>query len=96
MWETGERDPLGRSLAKDDEARWNVSSEEEEEDDEEELDEDSAGVDQSAEGTRGKNRGRWVAREVELEDGMRDVGFWIEGREAKVRVENRGRYKLEP
>ncbi len=32
---------------------------------------------------------RWIRREVELEDGTREVGFWIDGREARVRVEPR-------
>lgn len=36
-----------------------------------------------------EKKGRWVRREVELVDGMRAVGFWIEGREARVRVERR-------
>ena len=38
-------------------------------------------------GNGGKHEGRWVRREVELLDGTREVGFWIEGREARVRVE---------
>ncbi len=33
--------------------------------------------------------GKWVRREVELTDSTREVGFWIEDREAKVRVELR-------
>ncbi|KAH0542747.1 hypothetical protein FGG08_002886 [Glutinoglossum americanum] len=36
-----------------------------------------------------KAKGKWMRREVELEDGTREVGFWIEGREATVRVELR-------
>jgi hypothetical protein len=32
-------------------------------------------------------KGRWMRREVELEDGTRQIGFWIDGMEAKVRVE---------
>ncbi|KAI9808676.1 MAG: hypothetical protein M1825_003828 [Sarcosagium campestre] len=31
----------------------------------------------------------WHRRDVELEDGTRNVGFWVEGREAIVRVETR-------
>lgn len=37
----------------------------------------------------GKEQGKWVRREVELLDGTRELGFWIEGREARVRVEYR-------
>ena len=33
--------------------------------------------------------GRWTKREVELRDGTREVGFWIEGSEARIRVELR-------
>jgi hypothetical protein len=36
-----------------------------------------------------REKGKWMRREVELEDGTREVGFWIEGREATVRVELR-------
>ena len=36
-----------------------------------------------------KNKGRFIPREVELVDGTRQVGFWIEEKEAKVRVEVR-------
>ncbi|KAI9768321.1 MAG: hypothetical protein M1840_004929 [Geoglossum simile] len=36
-----------------------------------------------------REKGKWVRREVELEDGTREIGFWIEGREATVRVELR-------
>ena len=32
---------------------------------------------------------KWVQRETELVDGTRSVGFWIEGDEARVRVELR-------
>ncbi|MCJ1401887.1 hypothetical protein MMC11_005104 [Xylographa trunciseda] len=36
-----------------------------------------------------KETGKWVRREVELVDGTREVGHWIEGKEARVRVEYR-------
>lgn len=32
---------------------------------------------------------KWVQREEELVDGTKDVGFWIEGKEARVRVDLR-------
>lgn len=35
------------------------------------------------------NQSEWTRREIELEDSTRDVGFWIDGREAVVRVERR-------
>lgn len=31
----------------------------------------------------------WERREVELIDSTREVGFWVEGKEARVRVELR-------
>ncbi|MCJ1284726.1 hypothetical protein MMC26_004062 [Xylographa opegraphella] len=40
-------------------------------------------------GDEEKEKGKWVRREVELVDGTREVGHWIEGREANVRVEYR-------
>ena len=36
-----------------------------------------------------KDTSKLVQREVELMDGTKDVGFWIEGDEAMVRVELR-------
>jgi hypothetical protein len=36
-----------------------------------------------------RSRGNWVKREVELVDGTRELGFWIDGMDAKVRVEVR-------
>ena len=38
---------------------------------------------------RKKENDRWVRREMELVDGTRAVGFFVEGREARVRVELR-------
>ncbi|KAI9711620.1 MAG: hypothetical protein M1812_007143 [Candelaria pacifica] len=34
-------------------------------------------------------RTNWVKREVELKDGTREIGYWVEAREATVRVELR-------
>ena len=88
IWETGEWDPVAASWATDDEARWSVGSEESEgsEDDGEEEEEEEEGKE---DGTAQK--GKFIRREVELVDGTREVGFWIEEREARVRVEVRGR-----
>lgn len=36
-----------------------------------------------------KQKKEWTRREIELEDSTREVGFWIEVREAVVRVERR-------
>lgn len=36
-----------------------------------------------------RDASKWAQREIELVDGTRDVGFWIDGREATVRVELR-------
>jgi hypothetical protein len=74
IWETDEFDPA----AGEEEGGWSVS---EDESDEEEL------VRRKREGK--DDRRRWVRREVELVDGTREVGFWVEGGEAKVRVELR-------
>ncbi|KAI4269632.1 MAG: hypothetical protein LQ337_007164, partial [Flavoplaca oasis] len=37
----------------------------------------------------GKQRDLWVRREIELVDSTRPVGFWVEGKEARVRIERR-------
>ena len=34
-------------------------------------------------------KGKWIRREAELVDGTRDIGFWVEGAEARVRLELR-------
>lgn len=91
VWETEEWDPVGRKLGVDDEERWSVSSEEEEGEGE--------GVGQGGLVQAGgaevekeameREKGKWVQREVELVDGTRQVGFWIESKSARVRVEVR-------
>ena len=37
----------------------------------------------------GHQQGRWMKREVEIMDGTRQIGFWVEGSEVIVRVERR-------
>jgi len=59
--------------------------EDEEEDSEDE--EGSDAVDAAAESRR--EMGKWMRREVELEDGTRQVGFCVDGMEARVRIELR-------
>lgn len=89
IWETGEWDPVA-----------GYEDEEEEGDTDEEDEEDfnrvekeglaseihkEKGQDLKEKGT--SERGKWMKREVELENGTRQIGFWIDGSEAKVRVE---------
>ena len=52
-------------------------------------DDGDGGQSESPETGRAQQDGRWTQREVELEDGTREIGFWIEGRDASVRVESR-------
>jgi tubulin-specific chaperone E len=89
IWETGEWDPVA-----------GYEDEEEEGDTDGEDEEDVNGVkegttdveirkekgqDSKEKGT--SEKGKWMRREVELENGTRQIGFWIDGSEAKVRVE---------
>ncbi len=66
-------DPVER----EDEEGWSVS---EDEDDEE---------DGRKPQKMGKEKGKWVEREVELVDGTREVGNLVEGKRVRVRVELR-------
>lgn len=80
VWETGEWDPVG---GQEDEG-WSVSEDES----------DSGGEDISnpkdvREHHRERNKTKWERREMELVDGTREVGFWVEGKTARVRVELR-------
>ncbi|MCJ1248420.1 hypothetical protein MMC30_005638 [Trapelia coarctata] len=90
IWETGEWDPVGRKLGVDDEERWSVPS-----DDEDDTGDGQGGLVQTTEEVNAekvsteREKGKWAQREVELVDGTRQVGFWIEGQTARVRVEVR-------
>ena len=79
IWETGEWDP--------------VAGYEEEEEDESDEDDEDEGNDKVAVPTKlttkEDKKGKWMRREVELEDGTRQVGFCVDGMEAKVRLELR-------
>jgi tubulin-specific chaperone E len=77
IWETGEWDPVAGF---DDEV-----GDSSDEDDMDEIDRAEA-VSQSG---SGKKAGRWVKREVELQDGPRQLGFCVDGLKAKVRIELR-------
>lgn len=87
-WETGELDPVAGY-----EEEWDSSDEEEEENEESAAKNDklskaradATSMDELVE------TGKWVRREVELVDTTREVGFWIDGKEARIRVELRHR-----
>ncbi len=77
IWETEEWDPVGEG-----DGGWSVS--EDESGDEERRSEETE--------TKKRRRGRkevWKRREMELVDGTREVGFFVEGTDARVRVELR-------
>ncbi|KAI1376349.1 Thioesterase/thiol ester dehydrase-isomerase [Hypoxylon crocopeplum] len=82
IWETGEWDPVAGF---DDEVE--DSSDEEDAEEEKEKAGDTADLGESSqpEGRAGK----WVKREVELQDGPRQLGFCVDGLEANIRVEIR-------
>ncbi|KAI4280346.1 MAG: hypothetical protein L6R38_004529 [Xanthoria sp. 2 TBL-2021] len=83
--ETDEWDPVPAAKPEDDD--WSCSEDDGSEDDE------SAGVverrEKKKEKEREKGKNLWVRREIELVDSTRPVGFWVEGKEARVRVERR-------
>lgn len=72
IWETGERDPIGRDGGYEGPEWW-----------ESDEDEETVGLNAAT------DEARWVMREVELVAGTRALGTYIEGREARVRVEMR-------
>lgn len=82
IWETDEWDPVALESE-----GWIVS------DDDSDVQIEEGGGDRIAaaktKAKESKFKEKWVRREVELTDGIKDVGFWIEGPEAKVRVEIR-------
>ncbi|KAJ2965704.1 hypothetical protein NQ176_g10487 [Zarea fungicola] len=86
VWETGEWDPVAKREIDDE----GDTSDEEEEEAEDEV---AICVSESATKTTFGEKlavaqpGRWVKREVELRDGPRQLGYWVDGQDAKVRVE---------
>ncbi|KAI1093687.1 RNI-like protein [Rostrohypoxylon terebratum] len=86
IWETGEWDPV---FGFDDEVE--DSDEEEDEEKEGELDDGNAGDagDLGDSPQPDGKSGKWVKREAELQDGPRQLGFCVDGSEARVRVELR-------
>ncbi len=84
VYETGEWDPVGGAEGEE----WSCGeSDDEEDDDGHHNGIESRRVGGDDEGD--EKKGKWIRREVELIDSTREIGFWIEGREAKVRVELR-------
>ncbi|KAI0512475.1 Thioesterase/thiol ester dehydrase-isomerase [Xylaria bambusicola] len=77
IWETGEWDPVAGF---DDEVE---DSSDDEEVQEEKMTSSGDNV------PTGEEPGKWVKREVELPDGSRQLGFCVDGLEARIRVEMR-------
>jgi tubulin-specific chaperone E len=79
IWETGEWDPVA-----------GYEDQEEDSDEENEAEDTHAhreAIEQEVKLETGTEKGRWMRREVELEDGTRQIGFWVDSMEATVRVE---------
>ncbi|KAF4632544.1 hypothetical protein G7Y89_g5575 [Cudoniella acicularis] len=70
-WETGQWDPV-------------AGYEENEDSSDDEWDEK---IEDALVKTANAKRGKWMEREVEIEDSTRQVGFCVDGSEAKIRVE---------
>lgn len=86
MLETDEWDPVPAAKPEDDD--WSCSEDEWSEDDESAGDVDLRQK-QMRTGKNKKDKNLWARRAIELVDSTRPVGFWIEGKEARVRVERR-------
>ncbi|KAI1390269.1 RNI-like protein [Hypoxylon trugodes] len=84
IWETGEWDPVAGF---DDEVE--DSSDEEEEEKEEEQREPVISEELGENSQPDGKTGKWVKREVELHDGPRQLGFCVDGLDARIRVEAR-------
>ena len=89
IWETDEWDPVGEgdggwSVSEDDGSSSSSSS-----DDDDTEKKRSASTKEKKHREQKKKKGLWRRRELELVDGTREVGFFVEGMEARVRVEAR-------
>jgi len=78
-WETGEWDPIAGY------EEWEDDSSDDEDEDEED-DQRAAKASASLE-----EKGKWMKREVEIQESARKIGFCVDGMEANVRVELRKR-----
>lgn len=78
--ETSEWDPV--PAAKPDENDWSCSEDEDSVEDEEQRRRKRMEREE-------RRKKMWVRREVELVDSTREVRHWIEGKEARVKVERR-------
>ena len=82
IWETEEWDPIaGESDG------WSVSDEDTDSDTEASSWDDPAP--KAGKAQRERAQKQWVRREVELADGTKDIRFWIENPDARIRVELR-------
>lgn len=81
IWETGELDPVPGYVEE-----WDSS-------DDEDDGSTRSGVDSGRKAATDAEElvklGKWIRREVELVDSTRAVGFWIESKDARVRIELR-------
>ena len=85
IWETEEWDPVaGESDG------WSVSDDDTDSEPEQQSANDlTTGTLKAREAQPERAETQWVRREVELVDGTKDVGFWIESADARVRIELR-------
>lgn len=99
IWETGEWDPVKGEEEED--GGWSCDEDEEYDGEgeegkgerkvkteEPEPETKKRGPDPGKENKKEQGQ-KWTRREIELVDGTHDIGFWIESREARVRVELR-------
>ncbi|KAL8770066.1 MAG: hypothetical protein Q9209_004104 [Squamulea sp. 1 TL-2023] len=77
---TDEWDPIPAAKPEDDD--WSCSEDEWSED-------EAPNIEEREQRKREKDKKLWVRREIELVDSTRPVAFWVEGKEARVRVERR-------
>lgn len=80
VWETDEWDPIaGMGSSEDEDTDSELTSDVER----------RANKSTAIEKRKKRDKARWTQREEELVDGTKDVGFWIGGKEARVRIELR-------
>jgi hypothetical protein len=88
VWETGEWDPVSReSFGKDKGARFDIDDALGREFADDDDDDDETHHHHHKNNNK-EWQGRWIKREVELVEGTSSVGFWIEGKEAQIRVDS--------